>query len=85
MKKRKNAEQLEKDYKSMKSLIKPKLFKKAFGHLPLRDSGSIKQLYKHNLQIVAVHPFKKIFLMFTTTGIYAYGDPKEIAKCKIGQ
>ena len=38
------------------------------------------QLMKYHLPLVAVHKLGKIFLLFTSDGIYTYGDEKEIIK-----
>ena len=40
----------------------------------------LKQIQKHNLRIVAVHPYRKIFMIFTEEGIYVYGEKKEVDK-----
>lgn len=48
----------------------------------MKKEKVIKKIWEFDLHLVAVHPYKKIFLLFTPTGIFAFGEPKEIKKCK---
>ncbi len=40
----------------------------------------MKQLEKHNFDIVAVQKLGKIYLLFAPNAIYAWGDKKEVDK-----
>lgn len=41
---------------------------------------TIKQISQHNLNIISVQKFKKVFLLFTNKGIYVFGERKEVEK-----
>lgn len=43
----------------------------------------LKQIYSFNLNLVSVHPYKEVFLLFCPNSIYVFGEEKYIKKYKL--